>query len=253
MQIRTATPADAPAVVALRAVVYPYLVRSVASTRQMIAEPVPNAGWLPYVAELDGRVVGWVTASLNTMTSEPAFGEISLLHVHPDHRGNGIGTALLDTATAHLRRLGASRARAWAQEGSLGFARRHGFTPGRQLRYAALELSTAPVGPVPAGVRLRPLSELEPEAMYEAYVAAAADEPGDVPGDGIGYQTWRYEVWDNLGLDRAASVAAVADSADPAVLAFTLVKRDGERMWSDMTATRPEHRGRGLARAVKVA
>jgi GNAT superfamily N-acetyltransferase len=37
------------------------------------------------------------------------------------------------------------------------------------------------------------------------------------------------------------------------VIAFTLVKRDSERMWSDMTATLPQYRGRGLARLVKTA
>jgi GNAT superfamily N-acetyltransferase len=36
------------------------------------------------------------------------------------------------------------------------------------------------------------------------------------------------------------------------VVAFSLVKRDGERMWSDMTATMPQHRGRGLARLAKL-
>jgi GNAT superfamily N-acetyltransferase len=251
VQIRSATPDDAAAVVSLRATVYPYLVRGVASTRQMIAEPPPDCGWVPYVAELDGRVVGWVTASLNTLASEAGFGEISLLHVHPDHRGNGIGTALLRTATDHLRRIGAVRARAWAQRQSVDFARRHGFTPGRQLRYSALELRARPGAvPAPDGVRLAPLSELDTRMLYEAHVAASADEPDDVPSDDLSYQTWRYEVWDNVGLDSSASVAAVADST---VLAFTLVKRDGERMWSDMTATRPEHRGRGLARAVKTA
>ena len=37
--IRPARPDDAPAVVALRALVYPYLVRGVESPRRMIAEP----------------------------------------------------------------------------------------------------------------------------------------------------------------------------------------------------------------------
>jgi hypothetical protein len=61
VRIRFAVPDDAPAVVALRAVVYPYLVRGVASTRQMIAEPPPGEQWVPFVAEVDGQVVGWAS------------------------------------------------------------------------------------------------------------------------------------------------------------------------------------------------
>jgi GNAT superfamily N-acetyltransferase len=40
---------------------------------------------------------------------------------------------------------------------------------------------------------------------------------------------------------------------DGTLASFSLVKRDGDRMWSDMTATLPTHRGRGLARLVKLA
>jgi len=86
--------------------------------------------------------------------------------------------------------------------------------------------------------------------LYEAHVAAAADEPGDVAPDANSYESWRYGVWTDPGLDRCASVAATANGE---IIGFTLVTRDGERMWSEMTATLPQHRGRGLARLVKSA
>lgn len=248
MRLRTARPDDAAEVAALRASVYPYLVRGVDSTRQMIAEP-PDGGWTAFVAEEDGRVVGWVSAFRNTTTSEADFGEISLLHVHPGHRGRGTGTALLGAAREHLAGLGVRRVRTWAQTGSLDFARGHGFEPSREVRYSALETRLAPPVPdAPPGVTVVPLSALDVRTVYAADVAASADEPGDVPKDAISFETWRYEVWDNLGLDRDASTAALHGTE---VAAFTLVKRDGTRMWSDMTATLPQHRGRGLARLVK--
>ncbi|WP_423790610.1 N-acetyltransferase family protein [Micromonospora globispora] len=59
MPIRPARPEDAPAVVALRALVYPYLVRGVEGTRQMIAT-TPRSR-LVAVAEVDGAVAGWVS------------------------------------------------------------------------------------------------------------------------------------------------------------------------------------------------
>ncbi|KWV30999.1 GNAT family N-acetyltransferase [Micromonospora rifamycinica] len=249
MLIRTARPDDAPGVVALRSLVHPYLVRGVASTRQMIAQPPPEEKWTAWVAEADGQIVGWASAYRNTETSVPDFGEVSLLHVHPEHRGRGTGTALLAAALAHLESLRIRRVRTWVRTGSLSYARRHGFTPSRELRYSALDLRPAPPLPEPpAGVRLLPLTGLDPYQIYLLDVAAAAGEPGDVPVDATSYAYWRFASWENPGLDRDASTVAETDGA---LVALSLVKRDGDRMWSDFTATRPEYRGRGLARLTK--
>ncbi|MEU1887743.1 GNAT family N-acetyltransferase [Micromonospora sp. WMMD987] len=251
MLIRTVRPEDAPGVVALRSLVHPYLVRGVASTRQMIAHPPAGEDWAAWIAEADGQVVGWVSAYRNAQTSEPDFGEISTLHVHPEHRGRGTGTALLDAALAHLRTLRIRRVRTWAQTGSLPYARRHGFTPSRELRYSALDLHPAPPMPEPPpGVRLLPLTGLDPYQVYLLDLACAPGEPGDVPVDATSYPYWRSECWENPGLDRVASTVAEVDGG---LVALSLVKRDGDRMWSDFTATRPEHRGRGLARLTKQA
>ncbi|MET8039801.1 GNAT family N-acetyltransferase [Micromonospora sp. NPDC005215] len=251
MRIREAQPNDAPAVVALRALVFPYVVRGVESTRKMIAEPPPEEAWTAFVAEVDARVVGWVSAERIGTTSIANFGGINLLHVHPEHRRRGVGTALLAAATDYLRPLGIRRVRAVALPDALPFARRHGYEPSREVRYSALDLNPAPALPEPpAGVRLRPVADLDPRLLYVADVASAADEPGDVPVDAKSYESWQYEVWDNLGLDKAASTAAVVDGA---VVAFSLVKRDGDRMWSDYTGSVPAYRGRGLARLTKAA
>jgi GNAT superfamily N-acetyltransferase len=215
----------------------------------MIAEPAPGARWVAFVVEIEGRLVGWASSFLSTTTSEPDFGEIALLHVHPEFRRRGAGGALHVAATQHLSRNGARRVRTWALPESLDFARRRGFEVGREVRYSALQTRLAPPAPpIPPGIRLVPLSDLDDRQMYAAHIAAAADEPGDVASDAISYETWRYEVWDNVGLDKQSSLAAVAGAT---VVSFSLVKRDGERMWSDMTATRPGHRGRGLASLVK--
>ncbi|WIM96161.1 GNAT family N-acetyltransferase [Actinoplanes oblitus] len=319
--IRPAEPDDAAAVVALSATVHPYLVRGVARTRLMIAEPPPGEDWAAFVAERDGKVAGWVSAYRNARTAEPDFGQISLLQVHPAARGRGIGSALFAAAAGHLRAAGIRRAAATATPEALPFARRRGFEPLRELRYSVLDLAPpagpgaaaseradlaaraglgaaaservdppAPVGlgaaasrrgdlAAPAGpgaaaseradppapdasrgptpgkadatlddVRLISLRETTPEVLYAADVAAAADEPGDVPPQPPSFTTWCYDVWQNPGLDHEISTAALIAGE---IVAFSLLVRDGDRVWSDMTATAPAHRGRGLARLVK--
>ncbi|WNM42440.1 GNAT family N-acetyltransferase [Micromonospora halotolerans] len=249
--IRPARPEDAPGVVALRTVVHPYLVRGVESTRRMIAQPPPGEDWAAWVAEADGQVVGWVSAYRNSATSAANVGEVSTLHVHPAHRLRGLGTALLEAALDHLRLLGAKRLLTWSQPESLPFARRHGFTPSRELRYSALDLRPAPPMPEPPpGVRLLSAAEVDPRRIHQVDAEASRDEPGDVPTDALGYDTWHHEVWENVGLDKGASTLAEVDGT---LAAVSLVKRDGDRMWSDFTGTVPQHRGRGLARLAKQA
>ncbi|SCF36510.1 GNAT family N-acetyltransferase [Micromonospora mirobrigensis] len=251
MRIRTCRPEDAAEVVALRALVHPYLLRGVESTRNMIAHPPPGEHWTAWVAEVDGRVVGWASAYRNVETSEPGVGEISTLHVHPEHRRRGLGTGLLDAALDHLRAIGARRALTSCRPESLPFARRHGFTASRELRYSALDLRPAPPMPVPPpGVRLLSAAEVDPRLLHEVDAAAAVDEPGDVPPVGMDFDLWRYEVWEDPGLDRHATTLVEVDGEPAAV---SLVKRDGDRMWSAFTGTVPGHRGRGLAALAKRA
>jgi GNAT superfamily N-acetyltransferase len=246
--IRPATPDDAPAIAALSRLVYPYLVRGAASYQRMIAEPPPGEDWACFVATESGEVVGRVCAYRNTRSADPAFGRVSMLHVHPGHRRRGLGTALFAAAAAHLRSAGVRRAAATTTVEALPFARRFGFEPTRELRYSALDLrSLAVAAPAPGVVSI---GELDPVALYRADVAAATDEPGDTPLVASSYESWRYDVWDSVDLDHDASTAALQGAE---VVSFSLLTRDGDRVWSDMTATTPSHRGRGLARLVKTA
>lgn len=247
--IRPAAPDDAVAITALSRLVYPYLVRGAASYERMIAAPPPGEDWACWVVEEAGAVVGRVSAFRNVRAADPGFGQIALLHVHPAHRGRGLGAALFAEAAAHLRAVGVHRVATTTTVEALPFARRFGFEPTRELRYSALDLRSVDF-PAPVDPRLVTLRELDPHALYRADAAAATDEPGDAPAVPAPYATWRYEVWDNIGLDHAASTAVLADGE---VVSFSLVMRDDDRIWSDMTATAPSHRGRGLARLAKTA
>jgi GNAT superfamily N-acetyltransferase len=254
--VREAVVADAADVVALRSVVYPYLLRGMASTARLIADPPPDRAWKGFVAEVDGRLVGWVSASRNTAgTSSPSIqvGEVSLLHVHPDARNRGIGTQLLGVATSHLVSLNVAQLRAWVREPSVSFARSRGYEPSRSAQWAAMSLPTSDAGicdEPSQGVGLVAFSDLDARAVYAAYVAAGVDEPSDVPIAPKSFEAWSYDVWCNPDIDHSVSVACVEKGV---VVAFTIVLREGDRVWSDMTATLRSHRGRGLALLVKTA
>jgi ribosomal protein S18 acetylase RimI-like enzyme len=59
------------------------------------------------LAEKDGEVVGFAQAFL--VEGAEAVGRIEWIHVHPDHRGSGIGGSLLDRAEEELVDAAASR------------------------------------------------------------------------------------------------------------------------------------------------
>lgn len=63
----------------------------------------PQAGHHVYVATVDGHIIGFVTFSLNP---EKKIGEIGLNAVHPEHAGQGIGTALYEFVIAEMRQAG---------------------------------------------------------------------------------------------------------------------------------------------------
>ena len=59
----------------------------------MIANRRPGKTSTTFVAKVDERVVGWVSAERIGTTSAADVGGINLLHVHPEHQRRGIGTA----------------------------------------------------------------------------------------------------------------------------------------------------------------
>ena len=68
-------------------------------------------GAVDVVAELDGVVVGFVSAGTDRDGS--VDGEVYAINVHPDAWGTGAGPALLARATEHLRAAGFAEAVLW--------------------------------------------------------------------------------------------------------------------------------------------
>nr|WP_067659449.1 GNAT family N-acetyltransferase [Nocardia harenae] len=136
--VRAATPADAEAMAALRAAVAaegrwigaePPVdeVAAAATIRAAIAE-----GRGVFVAEVDGVLAGTAVTYFDT-TGVTTFG----MQVAAGHRGQGIGTALLDAVVAWARERGAHKVtlQVWPHnEPAIALYRRAGFEVEGRLR-----------------------------------------------------------------------------------------------------------------------
>ena len=246
--IRSAVGDDADAIAAVRRAVYSYKVMSPAATRHMLTVEAPGERFLPLVAESDGEVVAWGSAGLNVWTSEPGQSYLTI-YVHPDHREQGIGTALADRLHQHLTEVGAIRVRTFVHPDGLEFARKLGYDGTRQMHYSGVDVRSLPEQPAtPDGIELVTLDQVDPRQAHTADSIASLDEPSDSPVDSIDYERWLEEVWQSPAVDKALSVAAMVGDE---VVCFTVVETDADRAWSGMTGTIPAYRGRGLAKLVK--
>lgn len=248
MEIRAAGPGDVEAAVALHDALVPYLVITRSALARRLARPAgPGRGVL---AALDnGELVGWATAGL-IGGSVPLDGELRLL-VRPEYRGRGIGTKLLEATHADLRAAGATSARVFADPASVEWAARFGYRQTRQVHYAGIDPREAPELPeVPSRVELVALTDVDPRMLYAADEVAQRTKPGDAKISSRPYDDWLAEIWNSPDLMPAVSAAAVYEGQ---IVAFTRNHGDDAKIWSRMTSTMPEYRGRGLAKLVKTA
>jgi GNAT superfamily N-acetyltransferase len=63
----------------------------------------PGSAWEVYAAAVEGVVVGFVSVRFDRETK---VGEVGLNAVHPDHAGQGVGTAMYDFAVARMKEVG---------------------------------------------------------------------------------------------------------------------------------------------------
>ncbi len=144
--LRQATDADAGAVAALRA----------AWVSEWATDPVPAdpgfperiAAWLDaersrrltWLVEVGGRVVGMLNATVFRRMPKPnkvgvgtQWGYISNVYVHPDYRGLGLATELVDEALRYARAWGFARLVLSPSEQARAIYERAGFTPATEL------------------------------------------------------------------------------------------------------------------------
>ncbi|WP_310717604.1 GNAT family N-acetyltransferase [Streptomyces lydicus] len=258
LTVRDFRPADAKAVADLRRLSVPHRIATPQSIAYEMVHAAPAQSLRLIVAELDGRIVGAVRATLLHDSSVPGRAAAAL-HVHPDHRGRGIGHALLTSAEEHLSAAGATRLFAWAVDapGPHAFAENRGYRRTRPARFLRLDLAAAALtplpSPLPSGVRLRTGADLDadPRPLHAADAEVSADEPGDVAADAMTYEDWLVRTWEHPLIDLDLTSVVTVDGE---VAAYSLAATDGlGRYTSAMTGTRRAFRGQGLARLAKTA
>jgi GNAT superfamily N-acetyltransferase len=254
--VRPFQPSDAVAVAALLRVADPYWVFTPAGLVWQAAHAPAAERQRLLVAEADGATVGVARTGLLHESAEPGLGYANL-NVRPDHRRRGVGDALLTAAERWLRKIGVRtvHGRVADDPAAVAFAERHGFRRGRRSLCLAVDLTagTPPVPPPVPGIRIASAAELaaDPRPLYRADLEVSRDEPGDVGLDDTSFTDWRLSYWDRPELDRALTTVAFHGDT---VVAFTFALTDrSDRYQSGMTGTRRAYRGRGLARAVKLA
>jgi ribosomal protein S18 acetylase RimI-like enzyme len=113
--------------------------------------------------------------------------------VHPELRGRGLGTTLLELAEARARELGAAAVRndVFARDhGAITLLESRGYRPVRRYYEMRIELGDSPPPePVwPDGLRVAPFRDGDGPAFHEALADAFSEEWGATPME---YDEWR--------------------------------------------------------------
>lgn len=173
--------------------------------------------------------------------------------VHPEHRGIGIGSALLDRieARATERLTGAGGALFTAvmntNRAAVALVGSRGFEHVRSFRHLQLDLEGAPVDPghPPPGIQIRGIEpERDLRRVHAIFVEAFRDE--------WGYRVIPFEEWSGLEVETPSydpSLWLLATRGNEAVGALTGVVL-GDRGWVGELGVLSPSRRRGIASAL---
>lgn len=183
------------------------------------------------------------------------------LLVDPARRRQGIGTALLQRAVERSRALGVHVLRGkHATAAGAVFARRVGAVDEQRIVLSALDLRTAelPEPLPPEGWSLATWIGRVPDEHLAAYVVARAAMDDAPAPEGFDYPAWTAQdvraVEESLVRRNREMRLTVAIGPRGQIGAFTelRVTPDSALGFTDDTGTVAAHRGKGLARAVKL-
>lgn len=215
-----------------------------------------HAGRHPHALALqEGRVVG--VARVREQTAVDGSCDL-LLGVLPRERGAGAGSALLRWTLDRAGSFGAERLTGATEEGGdvPAMVRHWGFRLGGRSRISWVDARDVPPPDLlgdhlpSRDLRLVPVSEAGPEAVWACHQATVVDDPSGF-GHQVPLETYVEEEWHDPLLRHDLSHAVVDPTGT--VAAFSLLRVAGRRGWSAMTGVHPARRRQGLSLAVKAA
>ena len=215
-----------------------------------------------WVAEEDGRIVGWAEARIRWTTKIQDVGDV-WAYIVPSERGRGIGSALYAESERYVLGLGARILESWTYTAAgESLLERRGFRATGTEQVSVLDPPRPDLSALPAleeekareGFRLAPLGEVRDrvEELHRVYAAASQDVPEYFREDDIRLDEWRHETLEHPQLSMEGS-AVVLHGDLPVALAFLEIDRAANVAANEMTGTLPEFRRRGLARLAKLA
>ena len=171
--------------------------------------------------------------------------------VLPEHRRQGIGTALLQRLAAHAEACGFDEVGSMVDdEGSFEFARRFDFVEtGRQIEQIRAVAADEPWPIAPDGIEVTTVAE-QPALLWRLYHELALEAFEDMPTPGqvkITPEQWESE-WLNWP---EATFVALADGEIVAMAGLLHDFDRPERAENALTTVRRDWRGRGIARLLK--
>jgi GNAT superfamily N-acetyltransferase len=243
---------DADGVVALEREARPTIVTSPAAWLHRERTIPARAQLRAWVAEDAGRIVaeGYALRNFFSESSETALVGVT---VAASHRRRGLGARFYELVSDHAAAIGATSQLAAFHETEAGvaFARARGFAEVRAEAESAVDPRTI-TERSPADVDLRPVADVDPQLVYAVDLEATRDMPTTEPVEDMPYDEWEQHVLQHPLFTPEGSFVAMVDGV-AAAASLIIADRESGRATSMFTGTLGAYRGRGLARAVKLA
>ena len=205
-----------------------------------------------WVADVDGHAVGRVEC-LRSFFTEGARNALLNVAVLERYRGRGLGSELYEIGLRYARTLDVDGLLSNFHENDAGtaFATRRGFVESRAETESVLDPMTIADEPDP-DLDVRPVAAVDPRLVHAVDLEATLDMPQTEPVTDLPYDEWEEHVLRHPLFTSQGSFV-VMDGGLAAAVSLLIADVPGGRAHNMFTGTLRAYRGRGLARAVKLA